>query len=147
MLISGINHHRMTFVAVLLISLLQIQCFALLRTKMSMVSVGNDLRKRVVVFGATGRTGREVVKRLSRETDVYCICAVKDMKKGRELFGPDNPNLSLLPCDVKIDSKMKIKDIVATADAVICATGYSPSGILDPLGSYNVDFKGTKKVL
>lgn len=71
---------------------------------------------------------------------------VRDLAKGEETLGRPNGKLSFLEVDVVADSPASLAEKVAGYSAVICATGYSPSGPIDILGPYKVDNKGTIKL-
>jgi uncharacterized protein YbjT (DUF2867 family) len=73
-------------------------------------------------------------------------CGVRDLARGEELLGRPNGKLSFLEVDVVADSPASLAEKVAGYSAVICATGYSPSGPIDILGPYKVDNKGTIKL-
>lgn len=100
--------------------------------------------KRVVVFGATGKTGQRVVSNLQEIPNTEVICAVRSLPKGRSIFGPDTGTLSLLPCDLTADSPAKIASIVKGADACVCAFGNSSPSLN---GAFEVDYKGTIKTI
>lgn len=102
---------------------------------------------KVVVVGATGRTGTIVVRKLQKLQNVVAVCVVKDVSKARQLFGEDRRTLSIVPCDLDLDPPSKIFEAVRVANAVIYCSSYTPSGIPDLLGPYKVDFIGAKKLI
>lgn len=71
---------------------------------------------------------------------------VRDLSKGEELLGRPNGKLSFLEVDVVADSPASLTDKVTGYSAVICCTGYSPSGPIDLFGPYKVDNIGTIKL-
>jgi len=73
----------------------------------------------VVVFGSTGRLGREIVKSLGEKPDVSVVCVAKDMAKARSIFGADKPGFSVVPCDIVRDRPAKIAALVRGADSVV----------------------------
>lgn len=103
---------------------------------------------RVVVFGGTGRTGKYVVEKCMLDGRVdEVVCVARDLAKGRQLFGRDTQKLSILPADVTRDSSQRLARLVEGADAVICATGFSPTFPPDPLGAFKVDSRGTRRLI
>jgi nucleoside-diphosphate-sugar epimerase len=110
-----------------------------------LISFSFLLAKRVAIFGATGRTGREVVTYfLNERDDVSLTCIVKDFGKARELFGPDTARLSVLPCDVVVDSAAKITRLIKGSDAVVFAAANSKISLMGP---YQIDYLGAKKTI
>ena len=84
--------------------------------------------KNFVVFGASGKTGALIVKRLLSENieGRKIICPVRNLAKARAILGPESKFLSLLPCDLERDGNEKVIDIVNNADAVVISSAYSP---------------------
>lgn len=117
-------------------------------TKLSVSVFGNGGAKKgpaskgVLVVGATGKTGKRVVEVLQKKGQKV-TAGVRDLAKGEEVLGR---KLSFLEVDVVTDSPATLAEKVAGYSAVICATGYSPSGPIDILGPYKVDNKGTIKL-
>lgn len=105
-------------------------------------------RKKVLVVGSSGKTGQKVVEILKTK-DVSLLCAVKDISKGRSLFGEESADISVIPCDISRDSLSKLANLVAGVDIVVCCASYSPnsSEFPDPLGAYKVDFIGVKRLI
>jgi len=97
-----------------------------------------------LVVGATGRTGVEVVRALTRE-GVTVRALVRDASKGKETFQQELASGSLAP-DAIMEGDVRRMDQIAPAiegcNAVICATGAS-AAIADPLGPFQVDYTGT----
>ena len=93
----------------------------------------------VFVAGATGKTGRHIVRQLV-EDGVLVTALVRDINRAR----------TILPAT----AKLVVGDILKPASfssalndcsVLICATGASPS--LDPTGPYKVDYEGTKNLV
>lgn len=120
-------------------------------TKLSVSFFGNGGAKKgpaskgVLVVGATGKTGKRVVEVLQKKGQKV-TAGVRDLARGEETLGRPNGKLSFLEVDVVADSPASLAEKVAGYSAVICATGYSPSGPIDILGPYKVDNKGTIKL-
>eukprot|EP01041_Mallomonas_annulata_P002378 gene2378-4621_t len=91
--------------------------------------------------------GRLVVEKLKSIENTHIVCAVKDVSKARQLFGPESANLSVFPCNVCEDSPAKLLSLVTDADVVISCASYTPSGLPDPLGPFKVDFKGNARIM
>ena len=90
--------------------------------------------KNFVVFGASGKTGALIVKRLLSENveGRKIICPVRNLAKARAILGPESKFLSLLPCDLERDGNEKVIDIVNNADAVVISSAYSPGTFCQP---------------
>ena len=101
--------------------------------------LNHPVARRVVVFGATGKTGQRIVSNLKEMPNTEIICAVRSLSKGRSIFGPDTGTCSLLPCDIVTDSTAKISSIVKGADACVCAFGGG--------NAFEVDYRGTVKTI
>ena len=84
--------------------------------------------KNFVVFGASGKTGALIVKRLLSENieGRKIICPVRNLATARAILGPESKFLSLLPCDLERDGNEKVINIVNNADAVVISSAYSP---------------------
>ena len=93
---------------------------------------------RVFVAGATGKTGKHIVKELI-DRDVSVTALVRDIEKARTVL-PDTAEL--IVGDVL---KPDFQSALADCSVLICATGASPS--LDPTGPYQVDYQGTKNLV
>ncbi|MEC4893939.1 MAG: SDR family oxidoreductase [Oscillatoria sp. PMC 1051.18] len=91
------------------------------------------------VAGATGQTGRRIVKELvKREIPVRAL--VRNLEKGKQV----------LPAQVELVVGDVLKpetllNAIADSTVLLCATGASPS--LDPTGPYQVDYQGTKNLV
>lgn len=94
---------------------------------------------KVCVVGATGETGRRVVRELvNRGIDVRAV--VRDLATAK----------SLLPAKVEIvagdvGNRSDLAAAIGDATALICATGARPS--FDPTGPFKVDYVGTKNLV
>ncbi len=94
---------------------------------------------KVFVAGATGQTGRRIVKELV-ERNIPVRALVRNLEKGQELL----PTAAeLVVGDVlKLES---LAEAMGDSTVVICATGAAPS--LDPTGPYQIDYQGTKNLV
>jgi uncharacterized protein YbjT (DUF2867 family) len=103
--------------------------------------MNSDLDKLMKAFvaGATGETGRRIVRQLV-DRGIPVRALVRDPEKAR----------SILPTEVELvkgDVLDKSELIGAIADSTVlfCATGAKPS--FDPTQPYKVDFEGTKNLV
>lgn len=94
---------------------------------------------KVLVAGATGETGRRVVRELvSKGLSVRAL--VRDSQKAQEIL----PS----PVEVVVGDVLERKSLEAAisgCSALVCATGASPS--FDITGPYQVDYEGTKNLV
>jgi uncharacterized protein YbjT (DUF2867 family) len=91
------------------------------------------------VAGATGETGRRIVKQLvDRGIEVRAF--VRDEVKAREIL-PEG--IEIVTGNVL--QAQTLKDALKGCTVVFCATGAKPS--LDPTQPYLVDFEGTKNLV
>lgn len=93
----------------------------------------------VLVVGATGQTGRHIVRELTTKK-VPVKALVRDLTKAREI----------LPTDAELIVGDVLKPETVTAaivdcNVLICATGASPS--FDFTQPYKVDYEGTKNLV
>lgn len=91
------------------------------------------------VAGATGQTGRRIVKELVRR-NIPVRALVRDLAKGKEILPSE---AELVVGDVG-DAK-SLQSAIGDSTVVLCATGAAPS--FDPTGPYKVDFEGTKNLV
>jgi len=94
---------------------------------------------KVFVAGATGQTGRQVVKELVKR-NIPVQALVRDLDKAKSVL-PTEAELVL--GDVLQPSSLNAA--MADSTVIICATGAAPS--FNPLGPYQVDFEGTKNLV
>ena len=94
---------------------------------------------RVFVAGATGKTGKHIVRQLI-DKNVPVKALVRDLEKARTVL-PDT--VELIVGDVL--KPASFESALADCSVLICATGASPS--LDPTGPYQVDYQGTKNLV
>jgi len=94
---------------------------------------------KVFVAGATGQTGRQVVKELVKR-NIPVQALVRDLDKANSVL-PTEAELVL--GDVLQLSSLNAA--MADSTVIICATGAAPS--FNPLGPYQVDFEGTKNLV
>lgn len=100
------------------------------------------------VAGATGETGRRIVKELI-DRNIPVRALVRDLEQGRTCLvdGISNtsefPSVELVTGDVlNVDS---LRDAIADCTVLLCATGARPS--FNPTGPYSVDYEGTKNLV
>ena len=100
-----------------------------------------NYKSRIVIFGSTGKTGKEVVNSLRSYPNISIVCVVKDLSRGRKLLGPDQPGFSVLPgiyfklyplmctccnllsfiyiADLVYDKQSKLENIIQDANSVV----------------------------
>ncbi|NEP16639.1 MAG: SDR family oxidoreductase [Leptolyngbya sp. SIO4C1] len=94
---------------------------------------------KVLVAGATGQTGRQVVEQLvARGESVRAL--VRDIEKAKSSLPT---NLEIVTGDVLEPETLQAA--LLGCNAVICATGASPS--FDITGPYKVDYEGNKNLI
>ncbi len=94
---------------------------------------------KVFVAGATGKTGRQIVKQLIQQ-DFSVIALVRDHKKAK----------AILPAATKliVGDVLQLQTFetsLADCSILICATGASPS--FNIIAPYQVDFQGTRNLV
>lgn len=102
----------------------------------------------VVIVGATGQTGRRCVEQLSGQSNVRVVAWVRD--RARVAEAGISGDVEVGEIDVVSSSRESVRDefqALGKVDAVICATGFSPSFPPDPFGAFRTDFLGTAKLL
>jgi uncharacterized protein YbjT (DUF2867 family) len=91
------------------------------------------------VAGATGETGRRIVKELvDRQIPVRAL--VRNLDTARSILPPE---VELIVGDVRNPDSLLAA--IGDSSVVLCATGAKPS--LDPTGPYKVDCEGTKNLV
>jgi uncharacterized protein YbjT (DUF2867 family) len=94
---------------------------------------------RILVAGATGQTGRQVVKQLVEKN-----ISVKALVRNRESAETILPNtVELVVGDVL--KPATIETALVDCSVLICATGATPS--FNPTTPYQVDYQGTKNLV
>ena len=93
----------------------------------------------VLVVGATGQTGKHIVKELVKR-NIAVTALVRNLDKAQEL----------LPSEVKfvlgdVTKPDTITQAISDCDMLICATGATPS--FDFTGPFQVDLQGTKNLV
>lgn len=94
---------------------------------------------RILVAGATGQTGRHIVRQLV-ERNVPVKALVRDIELAKEILPATT---ELIVGDVL--QPITYEHHLADCNVLICATGASPS--FDPTGPYKVDYQGTKNLV
>ncbi|HAX88936.1 MAG TPA: epimerase [Cyanobacteria bacterium UBA11370] len=91
------------------------------------------------VAGATGQTGRRIVKELVKR-NIPVRALVRNLETGKELLPPE---AELVVGDVL--NPNSLDSAIGDSTVLLCATGASPS--FDPTGPYTVDYEGTKNLV
>ena len=94
---------------------------------------------RILVAGATGQTGRHIVRQLS-EKNVSVKALVRDIERAKTILPS---TAELVVGDVL--QPASLESALSDCNVLICATGASPS--LNPTGPYQVDYQGTKNLV
>jgi uncharacterized protein YbjT (DUF2867 family) len=92
-----------------------------------------------LVVGATGQTGKHIVRQLV-ERKISVKALVRNLEKAKELLPPE---VELVVGDVLQPNT--IENALSDCNVLLCATGATPS--LDPTGPYQVDYQGTKNLV
>ncbi|GAB4536394.1 MAG: SDR family oxidoreductase [Pleurocapsa sp.] len=92
-----------------------------------------------LVVGATGQTGRRIVKQLIQK-NISVRALVRNREKATEILPPE---AELIVGDVL--KPETIQQALDHCSVLICATGASPS--LNPTEPYQVDYQGTKNLV
>lgn len=90
------------------------------------------------VAGATGQTGRRIVKELVQR-NIPVRALVRNLETGQEILPPE---VELVVGDV-LNPEI-LSEAIGDSTVLLCATGAKPS--LDPFGPYRVDCEGTKNL-
>ncbi|WP_319420943.1 SDR family oxidoreductase [Pleurocapsa sp. FMAR1] len=93
----------------------------------------------IFVAGATGQTGKHIVRQLLAK-NVSVKALVRDLKQAQTVI-PEA--VELIQGDVL--NPATFESALSDCNVLICATGASPS--LDPTGPYQVDYQGTKNLV
>ena len=102
------------------------------------------LPTKVLVVGATGETGRRVVAQL-RAANVSVVAGVRDTKKAQAL-GLQLAGAEIVSADVT-DGVDALVAPIGDADAVVCATGFTPSFNFGKDNAKMVDGQGTRNLV
>ncbi|MGF1461241.1 MAG: SDR family oxidoreductase [Leptolyngbyaceae cyanobacterium] len=94
---------------------------------------------KALVVGATGETGRRIVRVLVGK-DIATKVLVRDRQKAQEML-PNTVELA----EGDVSQLATIESAIADCTVLICATGARPS--FDPTGPYQVDYEGTKNLV
>ncbi len=94
---------------------------------------------KVLVVGATGGTGQEIVRELQSRS-IPCCALVRDTAKARAILGE---GVEIVEGNV-LDRYLLI-EAIGDCDRIICATGARPS--LNIFGPFQVDYLGTKNLV
>lgn len=96
------------------------------------------------VAGATGETGRRIVRQLVLR-QIPVVALVRDLDKGKSILPPE---AELVVGDVLQPASLEAAMLASPAadcTVLVSATGAAPS--LNPLGPYQVDYEGTKNLV
>ena len=91
------------------------------------------------VAGATGETGRRIVKELV-ERNIPVRALVRDLEQAKAIL-PDS--VQLVVGDVL--KPETLREAIGDSTVILCATGAKPS--FDPSSPYKVDYEGTKNLV
>ena len=94
---------------------------------------------KALVAGATGQTGRNIVKQLVQK-DIPVRALVRNLEQAKQILPTE--------AELVVGDVLKPKSLQAAltgCTVLLCATGASPS--LDPTGPYQIDFQGTKNLV
>lgn len=91
------------------------------------------------VAGATGQTGRRIVRQLV-EQNVPVRALVRDLETARKILPRE---AELVTGDVL--QPQSLTAAIADSTVLLCATGATPS--FDPTGPYKIDYEGTKNLV
>ena len=94
---------------------------------------------KALVVGATGETGRRIVRTLISK-NIPTKVLVRDRQKAQEVLS----NAVEVAVGDVLD-RASIETAIADCTVLLCATGASPS--FDPTGPYQVDYEGTKNLV
>jgi uncharacterized protein YbjT (DUF2867 family) len=94
---------------------------------------------KALVVGATGQTGRQIVRQLEAK-NIPVRALVRDQGRANAIL---SSSTELVVADVLAPETLK--KAIAGCTIVFCATGASPS--LNPFGPYQVDYEGTKNLV
>lgn len=94
---------------------------------------------KALVAGATGQTGRRIVKELVKR-NIPVRALVRNLEKGQEILPPE---AELVVGDVLKPESLSAA--VGDSTVVFCATGATPS--FNPTEPYQVDYEGTKNLV
>jgi len=91
------------------------------------------------VAGATGQTGRHIVKQLIQR-GIPTRVLVRDLEKAKQILPPE---AEFVVGDVL--QPETLRQAIADSTVLLCAAGAAPS--FDPTGPYKVDYEGTKNLV
>eukprot|EP00440_Ansanella_granifera_P058208 gb/GFBE01063092.1/.p1 GENE.gb/GFBE01063092.1/~~gb/GFBE01063092.1/.p1 ORF type:complete len:319 (+),score=73.99 gb/GFBE01063092.1/:1-957(+) len=102
--------------------------------------------KTILVAGATGQTGKQIMERLASRSDVTLIGGVRNLDKAKKEL-PKSASFKSL--DVEKDSVEKLASTLQGADALIIATGFDPLKSMFNMNaaSHAVDNLGTRALV
>ena len=91
------------------------------------------------VAGATGETGRRIVKELV-ERNIPVRALVRDLEQAKAVL-PDSAQLVV----GDVLKPETLREAIGDSTVILCATGAKPS--FDPSSPYKVDYEGTKNLV
>jgi uncharacterized protein YbjT (DUF2867 family) len=116
-----------------------VSVFNISRKSLNSIVYCNENVMKAFVAGATGETGRRIVRELvDRQIPVRAM--VRDLDTARAILPAE---VALIIGDV-LDPRT-IATAIGDSTVILCATGAKPS--LNPAGPYQVDYEGTKNLV
>jgi uncharacterized protein YbjT (DUF2867 family) len=116
-----------------------VSVFNISRKSLKPIIYCNENLMKAFVAGATGQTGRRIVRELvDRQIPVRAM--VRDLNAARAILPAE---VELIVGDVLDPST--IATAIGDSTVILCATGAKPS--LNPTGPYQVDYEGTKNLV
>jgi uncharacterized protein YbjT (DUF2867 family) len=103
-------------------------------------------KTKAMVFGATGKTGKEIVSKLQNE-GVPCSLFARSPKKANDLFQSEIEQEGVKVYEGDVSQYEDVAKAMEASDfnTVMIAIGTRPS--LDPLGPFTVDYNGVCNIL
>jgi len=99
-----------------------------------------------MVFGATGKTGKEIVSKLQRE-GVPCSVFARSPKKANDLFQSEIEQEGVKVYEGDVSRYEDVAKAVEESDSNVIMVAIGTRAALDPLGPFSVDYNGTCNIV